>query len=62
MNTVEVKRLIKEIEKVEKKQINLLEKVELTQNELEGLQDNLRCAMDGDTSYLENEEIPVNVE
>ncbi len=57
MNTVEVKRLIKEIEKVEKKQNNLLEKVELTQNELKGLQDNLRSAMEGDTSYLSDNDL-----
>lgn len=62
MRIDEVKRLIKEIERQEKRISNTMNKLDLERNELEGLQDNLRSAMEGDYSYIEVEEKPEIVE
>lgn len=55
MRIDEVKRLIKEIERQEKRISNTMKKLELEKNEIEGLQDNLRSVMEGDYSYIEPE-------
>lgn len=62
MRIEEVKKLIKEIERQEKRISNTMIKLDLERNELEGLQDNLRSAMEGDYSYIEVEEKPENIE
>lgn len=62
MRIEEVKKLIKEIERQEKRISNTMIKLDLERNELEGLQDNLRSAMEGDYSYIEVEEKPEIIE
>lgn len=62
MRIEEVKKLIGEIERQEKKIAKTESKLELEKNELEGLQDNLRSAMEGDYSYIEVEEKPEIIE
>lgn len=62
MRIEEVKKLIKEIERQEKRISNTMIKLDLERNELEGLQDNLRSVMEGDYSYIEDEEKPEIIE
>lgn len=56
MRIEEVKRIIKEVERQEKRISNTMNKLDSEKKELEGLQDNLRKAMNGDYSYLEVED------
>ena len=62
MRIEEIKRLIGEVEKQTKKITKKENELEIEKNKLEGLQDNLRSAMEGDYSYIEVEEKPEIIE